>query len=712
MKSVALFTLLGFGLIQVGQAQPGPSAPEYETTPAATDAELTPANGWPAPASYRAWTRSLGGQTSNHYSALDQISRNNVAGLQPAWTYHSNDGAYNLQCNPIIVGRTVYLPTAGGFIAALDGTTGRELWRFDPHSHGKRLEDQPARRGLLYWPGTGFRASGGARIFFTAGNYVYALHPSDGTPAVEFGQDGKAFLPEAGTVAGAIFRHILVVPGYNKDVYGYDAASGQLLWTFHTIPRPGEFGYDTWRGQEQGANCWSGMALDESRGIAYVSTGSPKPNYNGTRHLGDNLFSDCIVAIDATTGQRLWHFQEIRHDIWDLDVSAPPNLVTVKVRGRLIDAVAQVTKMGNTLLLDRVTGKPLFPFRRRRAPASGLPGEVAADYQPDLDLPQPFVRHQMAFSPDDITDRTPAARAFVMKQVENTDHGWFVPFTAGKPNVYYGMLGGGEWTGAGFDPATGRLYITSSEMPWRVRLLVNHDAPPAVPATRGEKIFQQNCAACHGPTLRGIGMVPSLAELRQRMDDKEVLALLKTGRSGMPPAPQLSASDKTLLLDFLMARDRPAAPPLQPGEPPRYVFGGYSMLWDNEGYPGIKPPWGLLNCLDLNTGKILWQVPLGEYAELTKAGLPKTGQLNFGGALVTAGGLVFATGTLDNKVRAFDSATGLELWSALLPLHGTGLPSTYEIDGRQYVVLSATGGGKLGGAPGDAWVAFALPRSR
>lgn len=676
---------------------------DYFTIPAADPEELTRANGWPTRDDYRGWSRSLGGPTSNRYSSLTQIDRANVGRLAVAWTYHSGDGNGNLQCNPIFVDGVMYAPTGGGHVVAVDAATGKEMWSYQPEKQGTRLEDAPARRGLLYWPGD---ASGGARILFTCGDWIYAVDPKTGQPVASFGKAGRTELPMGGTVGGAVWQHVLVIPGFRGDVFGYDVITGAELWRFHTIPQPGEPGAETWRTREVGANCWGGMALDERRGIAYVSTGSPKPNFVGPGHLGDNLFGNCLIALEAGTGKRLWHFQEIRHDIWDLDLPAPPNLVTVRSHGRLVDAVAQVSKIGNTLLLDRVTGEPLYPFRLKRAPKSNLPGEEAAEFQPDVQTPEPFARQ--IFTRDQITERTPEAHAAIEQLLSRAKMGWFAPFDVARGTAYYGLHGGAEWTGASFDPQRHRLYISGNTIPWMVTVFRDDDAPPVKPPSPGEQIFQPMCAPCHGPDLRGVGVAPPLRGLRHRLSEEQVKEILHHGRNLMPPPPPLTAEQETQLLDFLFVRDRPQ-PPEDPRAPPRYSFGGYVKVLDPEGYPGCKPPWGTLTCLDLDRGKIAWQVPLGEYPELTAKGVAKTGTENFGGAMVTAGGLVFASGTRDNQIRAFDADSGTELWSAPLPLHATAPPASYEAQGRQFVVVPATGGGKLGGPTGDAWVAFALP---
>ncbi|MEO6034631.1 MAG: PQQ-binding-like beta-propeller repeat protein [Verrucomicrobiota bacterium] len=684
--------------------------PEFQEIPAATLDELTPAQDVPGTGTITNWHRSLGDATSSRFSALNQINSENVHRLEVAWTYHSKDGTGNIQCNPIIVNGVMFAPTAGHFVVAVNAETGEEIWRFKPEikTGAMRQEDPPARRGLIFWPGNN---KDSPRILFTSGNWIYALDPKTGKPVEAFGDKGRTFLPAGGTVAGAIFKNFLVVPGFNRDVFGYDVRSGELLWTFHTIPHTGEYGRETWSGAGEGANCWGGMALDEQRGIAFISTGSPKPNFTGGSYRGENIFANCLLALDVATGIRLWHFQEIRHDIWDLDIPAPPNLVTLTREGKRVDAVAQVTKLGNTLLLDRLTGKPIFPFRLRRAPTSKLPGEWTAPYQPDVQIPEPFARQE--FSTREVSQRSDEAREYVGKRIASANFGWFEPFQEGKATVLYNIHGGAEWTGAAFDPGSGFLYVSANEIPWAITVF--RDDPElsrdSAAPTAGEKIYQQTCGPCHGADRIGLGVAPPLRGLRHRLKEPEVLAIMKSGRNLMPAAPALSDIDKKALMDFLFLRDRPLGKETgtRP-ERPAYTFNGYPKLLDLDGYPGNKPPWGTLNCIDLNTGKIRWKIPLGEYPELTAQGIPQTGTENFGGAIVTAGGLVFCSGTRDRKIRAFNKENGKELWSHTLPLHGTAIPATYEVNGRQFVVLAATGGGKLGGPTGDAYVAFALPR--
>jgi quinoprotein glucose dehydrogenase len=680
--------------------------PESYIEPAAPTAELTPAAGGAVESA--TWHRSHGDSASRRFSSLAQITRENVARLKPAWTFRAGDGEGNIQCNPIIVNGTMYAPTPSNCIVAIDAATGRERWRYKVEREaGPRMPSDPvARRGLVFWPGT---AAQPARLFFTAGRWLYALDPGTGQLLASFGEAGRAPIDAGGTVAGAIFRNIIVVPGYDRDIYGIDVVSGQRLWTFHTIPQPGEYGHETWDRPNKGANCWGGMALDEGRGIAYISTGSPKPDFSGMLHLGQNLFANCVLAIDVATGKRLWHFQEVRHDIWDWDIPAPPILTTIERDGRKVDVVAQVTKLGNTLVLDRVTGRSLFPVKMRRAPAAKLPEEATWPYQPEIESPQPFSRRH--FRLEDVTNRTPEAREHVMRVVGRANYGWFAPFEEGKPTVLLNEHGGAEWTGACVDPRTGRLFVNSNEIPWHITMFRNDEPPrdPNAPPTLGETVYQQTCSACHGPDRRGGHLAPPLVGLRLRMKDEEVHGVIKNGRGIMPGHALLADADRQALVDFLFLRDRPAGK-AETAPADRWTFGGWQKLLDHEGYPGCTPPWGTLNCIDLASGKLLWQVPLGEYEELTRAGIPQTGTENFGGASVTAGGLVFCAGTRDRKIRAFDSDTGRELWSHELPFVGSAPPSIYEVDGRQFVVVPATGGGKLATPAGDAYVAFALPR--
>ena len=704
-------SLFAAGAVPLDDPQARAALPEFKTIPAARPDELTPA----APISlepFGRWTRSQGDNGARRYSSLTQITKENVRDLEMAWTYRSGDGAANIQCTPIIVDGMLYAPTPGRAIVALDAATGVERWRKQLESPRQvRPQDAPARRGLLYWPGDRENAP---RILFGAGDWVYAVDPKTGDAIAGFGENGRAPIPTGATTSGVVYRHVFVTTGVNGDIFGIDVRNGKSLWRFHSIARGAEFGADTWDGPQAGANGWSGLSMDDQRGLVFVALGAPRPDMVGVGRLGDNLFSNCVLALDALTGQRRWHFQDVRHDIWDLDVCAPPNLVTIERDGRRIDVVTCMAKSGHLFVLDRVNGKPIFPVRLRRAPVSKLPGERTAAYQPDPELPEPISRSE--FNPADITDRTPEAREFVRKVVERSNYGFFEPFTEGKPTLYIGSRGGAEWSGAAVDVPTGRLYVTSNRWVSKITVIANdeRERDPRFPPSAGERHYQLHCASCHAPNRMGIGVAPPLIGLKARLNDADVLTLMEKGRGTMPPNLVLTEPEKKELLDFLFRRNQPPSRAVsgQAEDRPKFVFDGFNFLVDHEGYPGIKPPWGLLNCYDLSTGKALWRVPLGELEKLTLQGVPKTGSQNLGGASVTAGGLVFVAGTEDEKLRAFDADTGEELWAAKLPFAGTAAPAIYEVGGRQFVVITATGGGRVGGAsgPGDAYVAFALKR--
>jgi quinoprotein glucose dehydrogenase len=410
------------------------------------------------------------------------------------------------------------------------------------------------------------------------------------------------------------------------DPRAFDARTGKELWRFHTIPRPGEFGNETWEGdswkRSGAANNWGGTSVDEKRGLVFLGTGSASPDFYGGERKGDNLFANCTLCLDAVTGKRVWHFQTLRHDLWDHDLPVYPNLVTVIHKGRKVDAVAQVTKTGFVFLFDRMTGEPLFPVKEQPVPESNVPGEKAAPAQPIPTKPPPFARQGM--NEADITDRTPEAHAEVLGRFCTYRTGAaFTPPTTNGTVVIPGFHGGATWSGASFDPTTGILYVNSNEQPNVTRLV-------------------------EGPE----------------------------------------------------------------GGPEAFRPTGYARFLDKDGYPAIKPPWGLLNAIDLNKGEILWQVPLGEYPELTARGIPQTGTENFGGTIVTAGGLVFIGGSKDEKFHAFDKSNGKLLWQFKLDAGAYATPCTYMVKGTQYVTTAAGGGGKLGTKSGDSYVAFCLPKER
>jgi quinoprotein glucose dehydrogenase len=681
--------------------------PEFKTIPAVSDAELSP----PVPVDesvFAGWTRSQGDNGSRRYSSLTQINRSNVSSLRPAWTYRSGDGAANIQCTPVIVDGVLYAPTPGLALVAVDAATGRERWRFQvPKPERMRNEDAVARRGLVYWPGD---AEHGPRLLFGSGDWIYAVDPASGKALESFGDKGRTLIRNGATISGVVHKKVFITGGVRGGVFGYDVRDGRLLWEFSTVAKDPATG-EAWGPEAGSADCWGGLSLDDARGTVFVAVGAPRPDMVGVGRLGDNLYSNCVLALDAQSGAYRWHFQDVRHDLWDLDVCGPPNLVTVQRNGRKIDAVTGLSKAGHLLLLERDTGKPVFPFRLRRTPVSKLPGESTAAYQPDPKLPEPVSR--MEFHPSMVTRRTPEAADFVRRVVEHSNHGFFQPFEEGKPTLFIGTRGGAEWSGGAVDVPSGRLYVTSNRWVSKITVVPDdeRERDPKLPPSAGERHYAAHCAVCHGTKREGVGVAPPLTGLKARLKDAEVLALLKNGKGLMPPNLVLNEAERSELLDYLFRRNQPGVLTGDPAARPRYSFAGFQFLVDHEGYPGIEPPWGLLNCFDLNTGRALWRVPLGELEELTKQGVPKTGSQNLGGATVTAGGLVFVAGTQDEKLRAFDADTGRELWEAKLPFAGTSAPAVYSVNGKQFVVVTATGGGRVGGksGPGDAYVAFCLP---
>ena len=675
---------------------------------------------------HETWRVYHGDATASHYSSLSQINKENVNQLEVSWIYNTgdHDERSQIQCNPIIIDNILYATTPQLKVFALDATTGEQLWIFDPFV-GKQA--QGVNRGVVYW-----QKGGEERILFTAGSTLFSLDAKTGEQVLSFGNNGEVDLHDGldrdvagydviATTPGIVFQNILILgsrvseghkaaPGH---IRAFDIETGERKWIFHTIPQPGEFGYDTWPEEAWkevgGANTWSGFSLDEARGIVYAPTGSPSFDFHGGNRHGDNLFGNSLIALNATTGERIWHYQTIHHDLWDRDLPCQPNLITVTHNGEKIDAVAQVTKHGMTFLFNRETGEPLFPIEERPVPTSDLINEQTAKTQPYPIKPPPFSRQQ--FTEDIISDVLPDSHDDILSKIVNTryEHKFSPPSMEGTI-MYPGFDGGADWGGAAIDPNNGMLYINSSEMAWLHQMvpLINYEG--AAP-----KMYMTNCAACHGSDKSGLQHVfPSLVGLKDRMSQEQAVEFIKTGKGRMPGYSHLSDEDMQELIAFLFEKSNEevdltndSQENIEEGDIP-YNFTGYRKLLDQHGYPGVKPPWGKLNAIDLNKGEIVWQVTLGELPELTEKGIPPTGTESYGGPVVTAGDIIFIAGTKDEKFRAFDQKTGEILWEYQLPSAGYATPATYMVDGKQYVVIAA-GGGKLGTPSGDAYLAFSLP---
>lgn len=686
----------------------------------------------------RDWRVTGGDPGNTRYSTLAQIDRSNVARLRVAWVFHTGDvapGAHSeIQATPIVVGGVLYTTTPTLDVVALRAEDGALLWRFDPFAG--RARDRHVNRGVVYWADGADR-----RILFTAGRTLFALDAATGRPIPTFGDAGTVDLGAGlgrdvtgadlkATSPGVIYHDILIqgtrvgefegaAPGW---VRAYDVRSGRIRWTFHTIPLPGEEGYDTWPRDAWrsagGANSWAGMSVDTARGIVYVPLGSAAPDFYGGARVGADLFANSLVALDAATGKRRWHFQTVHHDLLDRDLPAAPNLLTVTRDGQRVDAVAQIAKSGFVFLFDRQTGRPLFPIEERPVPASDLDGERSWPTQPFPTKPAPFARQSMSES--DVTDLTPEAHEAVLRRFRTLrNDGLFTPPSREGSIVFPGFDGGGEWGGAAVDPTTGVLYVNASDVPWiaamkpaAVALAGSAEAPRS-----GQAVYASACAACHGLDRRGDNSrVPSLVDVGARLSVEQVMQIVAHGRGFMPGLASLPEVERRAVVAYVTGRSldsstltpREAAPRSWAASGP-YDFAGYERWKDPNGYPAVKPPWGTLNAIDMNTGEYLWKIPLGEFPELTAKGIPPTGTEQYGGPIVTAGGLVFIAATKDAKFRAFDKSNGRLLWEATLPAAGYATPATYAVDGRQYVVIAA-GGGKLGSPSGDTYVAFALPR--
>lgn len=675
-----------------------------------------------APGSFD-WPIYGGGAGGGHYSPLAQIDRGNVGTLAPAWRFDAGPGG--LQTSPLVVDGVLYAMTPAQEVIALDASNGRLLWKHAIVGAGQ----QPVR-GLTLW-----RNGTERRLLVGAGPWLVALDPATGASVPGFGAGGRVDLrerlgrpatqvPLAMTSPGVLWRDMIIVgfrtaeakPAAPGAVRAYDVRTGALRWTFDLVPRAGQLGSETWQTDALdtagGVNSWPGMAVDDQRGIVFVPTGSAADDFYGADRKGANLYANSLVALDATTGRRLWHYQIVHHDIWDRDLPSPPVLLTVRQGGKRIDAVAQATKHGFLFLFDRVTGKPLFPIEERPFPASTVPGEQAWPTQPVPLLPAPFARQRL--TADMLTQRTPAAHDAVAAAFAGMrSEGIFVPLSVGQPTVVFpGFDGGAEWGGQAVDPRKGVLYVNANDVPWTGEL-----APvSANDGTNGEAIYQQNCAACHGMDRKGSPPAfPSLEGVMGRHLEAEVIGTVISGRGRMPAFTQLDQKQLLALLGYLRQPATTERHEMAAGDaatkPARgYVFTGYRKFVDPDGYPAVTPPWGTLSAIDMNDGRTLWRVPLGRYPELAKPGAPDSGSENYGGPLLTAGGVLFIGATIhDRAFRAFDAATGKVLWEASLPYAGVASPVTYSVGGRQFVVIAASGARDPAGPQGSAYVAFALP---
>jgi quinoprotein glucose dehydrogenase len=709
--------IFGLGLCITGSFEAygsGAAAPSEQAT-----------HDWPA----------YGGQDGTHYSTLSQINRDNVKNLVVAWTYDTGERG-QFEANPIIVRSVLYTTTPARSVIALDAASGKLLWRFQSDIPGRVLT-----RGVSYW--TDGHES---RIFAGARYYLYALDAKTGKPISTFGENGRIDLRKGLrepyqqqsvqlTTPGTIYKDLIIVGGANPethpappgDIRAFDVRTGALRWTFHTIPHPGEFGYDTWPKDAWknagAANNWTGMTVDTARGIVYVPTGSAVFDFYGGDRIGNDLFADTLLALDAETGKRIWHFQGVHHDLWDRDFVAPPSLLTVTRNGKRIDAVSQTTKSGFVYLFDRATGTPLFPIKESSYPGSNVPGEVTSPTQPLPTMPAPYT--QQSVTADTLTNRTPEAHAWAVKQFSTfIGGGQFIPPSVDKLTVDMpGFAGGGEWGGAAVDPTTGVFYVNANDTAWLVGLTV-----PPPPGSVGERVYQSQCSGCHGIDRAGSPpAIPALQGIEGILTEQEITATVRQGKGRMPPFTSLSDQEVQALVRYLTkapqqqyrrppsrsaaaVSNEPAAAVAHANDDMPYKTIAFRRFTDPEGYPATAPPWGTLSAIDMNTGQYLWKIPFGEYPELVAKGMTNTGSDNYGGPVVTSGGLLFiGASVFDQKFHAYDKSTGKLLWETKLPFSGLATPSTYMVNGKQYVVIAAGGGQSSNKPTGGLYIAFALP---
>ena len=668
------------------------------------------------------WPVYGGSSANNHYSNLSQINIHNVTKLQEVWRFDTKEGG-GLETTPVVVDGVLYGFTPFLKVFALNAADGKQLWEFVPSG---RLTPRKVR-GLTYWSDGHDK-----RILANVSPYMYAIDATTGKAIPSFGENGRIDLREnlrgdpklqsvGVTSAGVVYKDLVVVGGSMEpsasDIRAYDVHSGKLRWTFHVVPHPGEFGYETWPKDAwthvAAAGNWAGMTVDTERGIVYVPTASAHNDEYGADRIGDDLFANSLIAINAETGQRIWHFQGVHHDIWDRDFPAPPNLVTVTRDGKEVPAIAQTSKQGFLFVFNRVDGTPLFPIENRPALPSDIPGEVASKEQPYPTKPAPFSRQRI--TADMLTNRTPEAHAWAVKRFgEIRSDGQFVPMSVGKDTLMWpGFDGGGEWGGTAFDPQTHILYINANDV-GLTESLAKHDPN----ASTGSSVYMSHCSGCHGANRMGSPPeIPSLIGVQSRLTALQLTNTIQVGRGRMPAFPEL-ANDGTqykALMRFLATGEDKAKSTAESSGPheeaPKYDFSGYQKFLDPDGYPAVVPPWGTLNAINLDSGEYVWKVPFGEYPELVAKGFKNTGSESYGGPVVTAGGLIFIGATVaDKKFRVYDKATGKLLWETTLPLGATATPAVYEVNGRQYVVIAAGGMRDPITPSGGLYIAFALPK--
>jgi quinoprotein glucose dehydrogenase len=680
----------------------------------------------PQRAPYTSWSDYGGSPDSMQYSALAQVNRTTVRNLAPSWFYPVPGEASRLPFNPLVVDDVMYVSGTGNLVVALDAVTGRQLWT---------STEQATERGLTYWES---RDRSDRRLILTDASGIREINARNGELIRTFGRNGRVDmrimtdrrLGGPSKSPGRVFENLIIMgsntgEGYGSppgDVRAYDAITGALVWTFHTIPRPGEFGYETWPPgawkYAGGANTWGDITVDSKHGIVFFPTGSPTHDLYGADRAGNNLFGNCLLALDARTGKRLWHFQAVHHDLWDYDLTAAPKLLTIRDpsdNGKTIDIVAQAGKTGFLYVFERLTGRPVWPIEERPVPKSEIPGEVSSPTQPFPTKPPPFARQ--VFTAEDVDPFLSSEEQERLRQAvrEAANDGLFTPSSHLRSHIQFpGAWGGANWGSTAADPATGMLFVRSLEMPSYRRMALDVPRPPARPtgaqAERGYTIYLQRCAGCHGP---GQTPMPPPAKL----GPERFRTIVRQGQDEMPAftASTLPAGDvgalEAYLLSLAVADDPngtdaylrlPPNPNRYSGPETRYA-GAFSAGWyASNGLPAVGPPWTTLVAYDLNEGVIKWRVPDGNAPGLVAKGIMNTGTVRpRNGPVVTAGGLVFLANSQDRMLRAFDTETGAVLWERELEANPEGIPAVYEVRGREFIAFAA--GASAGTGPDPIW---------
>jgi quinoprotein glucose dehydrogenase len=668
------------------------------------------------------WGIYRANEKAQQFSSLDEINVHTIQKLELAWTYLAPglDTRTTIECNPIIIGKTAFIISPDLQLVAIDARTGKQDWIFQaPHkSQGGVI------RGVTYFEKNQLR-----RIFYSSGHYLYAVEAETGKLDSCFAQMGyidlrqylgrdSTSLSVALSTPGILFEDILIIgsatgEGYNASpghIRAYHAVTGKFLWRFNTIPEPAEEGYDTWHFLPNenygGANNWGGLSLDSRKGIVYVATGSPTYDFYGANRHGTNLYGNTILALDARTGKKIWHYQVVRHDIWDYDLPCAPTLTTIRRQGKQVDILIQPTKMGELIILDRSTGKPLNPTNEIDVPPSDVPGEQAWPTQASN---RGILLVQQGWDSSHITNISDSAREYVHHESSRyMHHGMYTPPSLQGTITLPATRGGMLWGGLSLDPKTNIAYTNCNEIPMILALdkLTTH---ASTPFEKGEARYKLNCTACHGGDRKGTKEgVPDLTQINQKLSSTQIKNKIRQGKGQMPAFDQFTETELQELTIYLERADTLSLASANDSAQDKYVLKGFRIFTDAEGYPANKPPWGTLQAVDIENQQLLWSVPLGYYPKLKARGLDATGTQTFGGCVATAGGLVFIGATADERFRAFDARNGKEVWSYQLPAGGYAVPSIYAIDGKQYILIAAGGGNRNATPSGNQYLAFTL----